>query len=280
MTDAIDINDFVHAATGARVRRVTLADGNHWFPAVDVCRELGYANTTDAVKRHVPEGMRRMAHRLVPREGWLIIAGQGLKKTSVMLSLQGLIRLVNGCTKDDVEPFKNWVTEVVCAVQRDGAYRIGHDRSAVVLPGSVMDVVVRLEERNLQLDAEFAATQREQQLLLRELVAGVNRIATAMERQPAPSVASRRSRRTTEQILAEWRGRLTVTEDVWSVAGYLVPLLLAHGEAAHSIESIGLGTGLTQERVRDCLRFLQKRACIRQVGTMTDGTPRYQLSHR
>ncbi|MEU0207849.1 hypothetical protein ABZ235_08950 [Streptomyces canus] len=38
--DAIDINDFVFAATGARVRRLTMPDGTHWFPAVDVCKEL------------------------------------------------------------------------------------------------------------------------------------------------------------------------------------------------------------------------------------------------
>ncbi|WP_257003996.1 hypothetical protein [Streptomyces sp. SA15] len=38
--DAIDINDFVFAATGARVRRLTLPDGTHWFPAVDVAMAL------------------------------------------------------------------------------------------------------------------------------------------------------------------------------------------------------------------------------------------------
>ncbi|MGW2831363.1 hypothetical protein [Streptomyces sp. NPDC001286] len=43
--DAIDINDFVFAATGARVRRLTTPDGEHWFPAADVAMNLGYANT-------------------------------------------------------------------------------------------------------------------------------------------------------------------------------------------------------------------------------------------
>jgi len=40
--DAIDVGDFVYAATGTRVRRLTMPDGAHWFPAVDVCKELGY----------------------------------------------------------------------------------------------------------------------------------------------------------------------------------------------------------------------------------------------
>ncbi|WP_405881205.1 hypothetical protein OG762_23025 [Streptomyces sp. NBC_01136] len=47
--DAIDINDFVFAATGARVRRLTLVEGEHWFPAADVARNLGYANTRQAL---------------------------------------------------------------------------------------------------------------------------------------------------------------------------------------------------------------------------------------
>ncbi|RAG81165.1 DNA-binding protein [Streptacidiphilus pinicola] len=278
MADAININDFVHAATGARVRRVTLSDGSHWFPSADLCRELGYANPSDALRRHVPEPMRCVAATLVPREGWLLIAGQGIKKSSVMVSLQGLLRLVNGCVKPQCEPFKNWVTEVLLAIQQEGAYRLGHGETAVVLPQPVMDVIVRLEERNLQLDAEFAATQREQQRLLRELVTGVNRIADAMERPAVPTVPAQRAARTAEEVLAKWRGRLTVTEDVWSVAAHIVPIALAQGMVRRSVESMALATGLTQERVRDCLRFLQKRACIRQVGTEPDGTPAYRLA--
>ncbi|ODA71286.1 hypothetical protein APS67_004454 [Streptomyces sp. AVP053U2] len=43
--EAIDVSDFVYAATGARVRRLTMPDGSHWFPAVDVCKELGHPNS-------------------------------------------------------------------------------------------------------------------------------------------------------------------------------------------------------------------------------------------
>ena len=58
--DAIDINDFVFAATGARVRRLTMPDGTHWFPAVDVCKELGYANSRKLCSDHVPEEHREI----------------------------------------------------------------------------------------------------------------------------------------------------------------------------------------------------------------------------
>lgn len=58
--EAIDVSDFVYAATGARVRRLTMPDGSHWFPAVDVCKELGHTNSRKALSDHVPEEHREI----------------------------------------------------------------------------------------------------------------------------------------------------------------------------------------------------------------------------
>lgn len=52
---AIEISDFVYAATGARLRRLTTPDGEHWFPAVDVCKHLGYALHAPVAKETEPE---------------------------------------------------------------------------------------------------------------------------------------------------------------------------------------------------------------------------------
>ena len=38
--DAIDVNDFVFAATGARVRRLSMPDGTYWFVAADVRKTI------------------------------------------------------------------------------------------------------------------------------------------------------------------------------------------------------------------------------------------------
>lgn len=185
--DAIDISDFVYAATGAHVRRLTMPDGTHWFPAADVCRELGHTNPSEALRRHVPESMRCVAATLISREGWAFPAGQGLRKTLVMLSLQGLIRLVNGCVKPECEPFKNWVTEVVVEVQRTGSYelatRVGgasdNEATGFAMPEALVEVIARLEARNADLDEEFAKARQqecdERQRLIagqRELVSG------------------------------------------------------------------------------------------------------------
>src|SRR5262245_50780285 len=110
--DAIDINDFVYAATGSHVRRLTMPDGTHWFPAVDVCGNLGYANTSDAVRDLVPEVSRKSLANLALSYPLRIPRGHGLKKSMNLIDLQGMIRLVNASTKPEAEPFKQWVTDV------------------------------------------------------------------------------------------------------------------------------------------------------------------------
>ena len=80
-----------------------------------------------------------------------------------------------------------------------------------------------------------------------------------------------------DEVLAGWRARLTITDDVWAVAICIVPPLVECGEVAYTLESMAARTGLTRQRVVDCLRFLQKRACIRQLDVVGDGAPRYEL---
>ncbi|MFE4817819.1 Bro-N domain-containing protein [Streptomyces sp. NPDC056704] len=194
--DAIDVDDFVFAATGARVRRLTPAEGEYWFPAADVAKDLGYANTRQALLWHVAEDCQQsledLARSVYGADALSKIAGHGLKKSMKMVNLQGLIRLVNGCTKPECEPFKAWVAEVVVTIQRDGCYELEPapvqpapgGGVAYVVPQQVADAIVRLEERNIRADEEFAARAAARNELLAErnsLIAEGNRLAAQRE---------------------------------------------------------------------------------------------------
>lgn len=366
--DAIDINDFVYAATGARVRRLTLPDGTHWFPAVDVAKDLGYTNTRQAVSWHVPEdcrvGLEDLARSVYGRDGLRKIAGHGLKKSMQMVNLQGLIRLVNGCTKPESEPFKNWVTEVVVSIQRHGSYELEKAEvqpttpdapTAYAMPKEVADAVVRLEEHNLDMDAQMLAMQREAQALRRESIEMMRKSAEAQQEvaktQREALEAQREAQREAERVqremieairestavqrdsiaagqtaahalmqcisetfvsinrladrignvadniprhwrdlpeppktvtpasvIADWREHnLVVTADIWCVAAYILPAIIEHGECLYPLNAIASVTGLTEHRVHDALRMLQKRGCIRQTGVTPDGAPVYVL---
>ncbi|WP_137994470.1 BRO-N domain-containing protein [Streptomyces vilmorinianum] len=284
--DAIDIGDFVYAATGARVRRLTMPDGTHWFPAVDVAGNLGYANTRDALRSAVSyenaTSLGDLARSVGQADGSCNIAGHRLKRSMRMVNLPGLIQLVNGCTKPEAAPFKAWVADVIATVQRDGSYALepspvhpGH-----VMPQAVVDVIVRLEERNMRLDEEFAERAAEHNTLLRETNRNLSRIADSLERLAVPTQRTGRPAAplmTPQELLASWQAdHLAVTGDVHAVAAYLAPALV-RGGARYRLEEIARRTGLAVERVQDCVGLLVERGCMRQTGSAADGARIYLL---
>ncbi|MFF8729181.1 Bro-N domain-containing protein [Streptomyces sp. NPDC015171] len=303
--EAIDVSDFVYAATGARVRRLTMPDGTHWFPAVDVCTELGYTTPRKALIDHVPEAHRDNLETVTGSHGLSIPAGREWRRDLNLISLQGLILLVNACTKPACAPFKQWAAEVIETVQREGSYTLQEAEVqpgdpgapiAYAMPEQVAEAIVRLEAHNLQVDGELAAAQRESLALQKEILAtqkaalaAQETMAIAMRRiadhldvlalgRPAPPAATLGVQPTTESVLASWRQRLSVTEDVWAVAVVIAPVLVEKGELREPLESIAARTGLSVRRVNECLRLLRKHACIRSRGGTEDGAPVYVLN--
>ncbi|OWA08373.1 DNA-binding protein [Streptomyces sp. CS113] len=310
--EAIDASDFVYAATGARVRRLTMPDGSHWFPAVDVCKELGHSNSRKALSDHVPEEHRELLETVTGSYGLSVPAGRGWRRDLHVISLQGLILLVNACTKPACAPFKQWVAEVIETVQREGSYSLDEAEVqpseagapiAYAMPDQVAEAIVRLEAHNLQLDEQLAEGQRTSIALQREMLAtqqatlaaqqatlavqqamvhALERIAdrfdTLVLHQGAP-LGHLAPPPTTESVLADWRQRLSVTEDVWTVAQVIAPVLVEKGELREPLESIAARTGLSVRRVNECLRLLRTHACIRSRGGAEDGAPVYVL-HR
>ncbi|WP_234542373.1 BRO-N domain-containing protein [Streptomyces shenzhenensis] len=295
--EAIDISDFVYAATGARVRRLTVPDGRRWFPAVDVCKELGYTTPGKALADHVPEAHRECLETVTGGHGLSIPAGREWRRDLNLIDLQGLILLVQACTKPACAPFKQWVAEVIETVQREGSYTLEEAEVqptepgapiAYAMPEQVAEAIVRLEAHNLQLDEQLANGQRESIELQKASLAVQQAMVHAMERiadrLDAP-VLERRTPHggptalpTTESVLADWRRRLSVTEDVWTVAVVIAPVLVEKGELREPLESIAGRTGLTVHRVNECLRLLRKHACIHSRGGTEDGAPVYVLN--
>ncbi|MGW0839671.1 BRO-N domain-containing protein [Streptomyces sp. NPDC002787] len=312
--DAIDAGDFVYAATGARVRRLTMPDGTHWFPAVDVCKQLGHTNSRQALSDHVPEEHREILETVTGAYGLSVPAGREWRRDLNLIDLQGLILLVSACTKPECAPFKQWVAEVIETIQREGSYTLEEAEVqpaepgapiAYAMPEQVAEAIVRLEERNLQADEQLAVTQHKsldlqhKSIALQEQMVELHSatliaqqaIAQAMERianrldalsveRPAPNTTAFSAHPTTESVLADWRERLSVTADVWTVAVVIAPVLVEEGELRQPLDAIAARTGLSVHRVNECLRLLRKHACIHPLGAAEDGAPVYVLSRR
>ncbi|MFJ7064303.1 Bro-N domain-containing protein [Streptomyces sp. NPDC101115] len=282
--DAIDIDDFVHAATGARLRRLTLPDGTHWFPAVDAARRLGFASAAKALRTHVGDAL----HATIGELPLDMTGPRRLRKSTRMVRLEGLVQLVNASGRAQAAPFRDWVAEVVVGVQRDGSYGLEPSpvHSGFVLPQQLLDVLVRLEERALRLDGDGSECGE----LLREAVGDLHRIAASLERLSVPaqrsesvagedgSASSGAVARSPQELLDSWRARNAVAgADVHAVAAYLAPALV-RGGVRYRLEEVAHRTGLTAERVRDCVRTLVERGCMRHAGGAgTDGGLLYAL---
>ncbi|MDQ0600355.1 prophage antirepressor-like protein [Streptomyces canus] len=279
--DAIDINDFVFAATGARVRRLTMPDGTHWFPAVDVCKELGYTTPRKALLDHVPQEHREILETVTGGHTLSVPAGREWRRDMNVVDLQGLIRLVNGCTKPESQPFKNWVAEVIATIQRDGSYSLEPapaqpaptECTAYAVPQQLADALVRLEERSCHTDEALRRIDHKQNVIiesLRDITQALRRSGDRSRPVEAPEL-------TPQQLLANWKSRnLVVTEDVHAVAAHLAPALL-HGGAGYSVDEISVCTGLSPDRVHDSLELLSEQECVRQVGRAPNGAPFYVL---
>ncbi|MFE9042967.1 BRO family protein [Streptomyces sp. NPDC007818] len=285
--DAIDIDDFVRAAAGGRLRRLTAVDGAHWFPVVDVARRLGYAGPREALRSvALPAWCLAPARELAAEPD--ILARSGIRGTARMVSLPGLVQLVAACRSSEAGPFRAWVGELVAEVQRHGGYGLEPSpaHSGFVLPPELVDVLVRLEGRLDESATGLAglAGQDGYAELLRETRLSLSRVADSLERSfavPRQRGSEGPPRLSAQELLASWENSGDISgdlsADMRAVAGFLAPALVRGGVRCRP-QDVTRRTGLSGERVRDCVRLLIERGCMREVGDpCPDGTRIYVL---
>ncbi|WP_243741112.1 hypothetical protein [Streptomyces sp. 8K308] len=127
---------------------------------------------------------------------------------------------------------------------------------------------MRSDRRLAEAQEEANRARWEGVAALQTMARSVARLADSFDRVPRQRVPSDQPSASAQELLESWRSRLTVTEDVWAVAVLLAPALAESGEARYGVEEIAAGTGLAEARVHDCLRFLIKRQCVRQIGSI------------
>ena len=97
--------------------RIIIENNIEWFNANDVCKALGYKNTSDTLKKHVD--FDDISKRYT-------IANAGFAKTEVEMNYineSGLYSLIFGSELEKAKKFKKWITsEVLPSIRKHGAY--------------------------------------------------------------------------------------------------------------------------------------------------------------
>lgn len=123
MTNEHNIVPLTFPVSGEKVRVVHI-DGEPWFVAVDVCRELGIQNVGGAVGR-LDEGDARTTR---------VTDGLGRDQDNHVINEAGLYQLIFQSRKAEAKRFKRWIfEEVIPTIRRTGSYESLEAKEAKVL---------------------------------------------------------------------------------------------------------------------------------------------------
>lgn len=93
--------------------RTTIIDDEPWFVGKDVAEALGYADTSDAMKRHI-ENEDKLTRRFTD---------SGQRRSMYIINESGLYSLVLSSKLSSAKQFKHWVTsEILPSLRRTGSY--------------------------------------------------------------------------------------------------------------------------------------------------------------
>ena len=131
--------------------RTVLVDGVPYWGGPDVCAILGYANVTDAIKRHCrPGGVAK--HDLID--------SLGRPQSTTIINEGNVCRLIAKSNMPNADAFESWIfDEVVPTIFKTGAYRHPDSQPAVALDptGQLMAMIAQnltaLTSKTGQIDA-------------------------------------------------------------------------------------------------------------------------------
>lgn len=150
------LQNFSHNAFGKL--EILMKDGKEYFPATYVANLLGYANATEAIKRHCKtEGV---AFHEVPTT-----SGAQNKK---FINEPNLYRLIVKSKLPQAEQFEKWVfEEVLPSIRKHGAYMTDQVlEQAVTNPDFAIGLLTKLKEEKEKLAAAQQQIVQQQPLVV------------------------------------------------------------------------------------------------------------------
>lgn len=115
--------------------RTVEIDGDVWFVAKDISDKLGYAETSNMMKR-------------IDREDFISSKLEGMNMRSTLINESGLYSAILGSKLESAKRFKRWViSEVLPTIRKHGAYMTENTlEQALTNPDFLIQLATRLKE--------------------------------------------------------------------------------------------------------------------------------------
>ena len=137
--------------------RTMRIDGEPWFVGADVAGALGYANTRDALTRHVDDE---------DRDTVAFYDGTSGNPNATIINEAGLYSLILGSRLPAAKAFKRWViAEVLPALRKTGSYSLAAE------PRSDLDIIRGMVDA-LEADRERLAALEDRTEVIESQLAG------------------------------------------------------------------------------------------------------------
>ncbi|RHP57395.1 phage antirepressor protein [Clostridium sp. AF29-8BH] len=136
-----DLQIFKNSEFG-EIRTVSI-DGEPWFVAKDISDKLGYAQTSNMMKRIDEEDSKSS-----------ILDGMNMK--SLLINESGLYSAILGSKLESAKRFKHWVTsEVLPSIRKNGGYIAGQENMTdeELLANAVLVAQKKIAERDKKIQA-------------------------------------------------------------------------------------------------------------------------------
>ena len=127
--------------------RVIMQDGEPWFVGRDVAKILGYADTNQAIRKHI-DNEDKLTRQF---------DGTGQNRSMTIINESGLYSLILSSKLPSAKAFKRWVTsEVLPAIRKHGGYLTSEKvEEALLNPDVLIKLATQLKvEREQRIKAE------------------------------------------------------------------------------------------------------------------------------
>ena len=125
--------------------RTVVKSNEPWFVGKDVAEILGYADTDQAIRKHVDEEDKLTRH----------FDGSGQNREMVVINESGLYSLILSSKLPTAKKFKRWVTsEILPAIRKHGGY-LTPDKVEEILtnPDAIIRLATQLKEERAKREA-------------------------------------------------------------------------------------------------------------------------------